>query len=54
MAIQPEQKAEIESILQILLDATASAPRGRRRRIADMFLNLVDKNDWAEYYEVWG
>ena len=54
MPISPEQKAEIEATLQTLLDATASAPRGRRRRIADMFLDLVDKNDWAEYYEVWG
>lgn len=54
MAMTPEQKAEIEGILQLLLDSTASAPRGRRRRLADMFLNLVNKNDWAEYYEVGG
>ena len=52
MALSNEQKSEIQAILQIILDATAPGPRNRRRRLADMFLDLVDREAWAEYYEV--
>lgn len=51
MALPEEQKNEIEAILKTLLDASAG-PRGRKRLLANMFLDLVDKEAWAEYYEV--
>ena len=43
------QKVGIQEVIKLLLDAPA--PRGKRR-LADMFLELVDKDDWPEYYEV--
>jgi hypothetical protein len=52
MAISSNEKSEVQAILQLLLDATAPAPRNRKRRLADMFLELVDREAWAEYYEV--
>lgn len=49
MAITQAQKIGIQEVIKSLLDATVS--RGKRR-LADMFLDLVDKDDWPEYYEV--
>ena len=49
MAITQAQKIGIQEVIKLLLDATV--PRGKRR-LADMFLELVDKDDWPEYYEV--
>jgi len=49
MAITAAQKTAIEDILSILVAATPS--RGKRQ-LAGMFLDLVDRTDWPEYYEV--
>lgn len=49
MAITSTQKSAIEDIINILVAATPS--RGKRK-MADMFLDLVDRSDWPEYYEV--
>ncbi len=49
MAITQAQKIGIQEVIKLLLDA--AVPRGKRR-LADMFLDLVDKDDWPEYYEV--
>ncbi|KAL4064792.1 hypothetical protein V8B97DRAFT_1987062 [Scleroderma yunnanense] len=49
MAISPAQKTAIEEIIGILVAATPS--RGKRQ-LAGLFLDLVDRTDWPEYYEV--
>jgi chromatin structure-remodeling complex subunit RSC1/2 len=49
MAITSQQKAALEEIIQAVLTAT---PPKRSRHLADMFLELVDRTDWAHYYEV--
>lgn len=43
------QKAAIEDILDVLVATTP--PRGKRH-LAAMFMDLVDRADWPEYYEV--
>ena len=48
MAVSSVQKAEIETIIQVLTDATA--PR-RKRKLAEMFLDLPDADAYPEYYE---
>ena len=52
MSLSEEQKTEIEAVLQKILDMTVPVHKKRPRRLAEMFLILVDKKDWAEYYEV--
>ncbi|TFK71699.1 hypothetical protein BDN72DRAFT_957862 [Pluteus cervinus] len=49
MAITPAQKTALEEVINALLSIT-SAPR--KRQVAAMFLDLVDRNDWPHYYEV--
>lgn len=49
MAISAAQKAEIEAIIKAILDVTTSR---RRRQLAEMFLDLVDRESWPEYYQV--
>ena len=49
MTITSQQKQALEEIIQTILDAKSS--RGKRQ-LAEMFLELVDKTDWPEYYEV--
>ncbi|KAJ7082822.1 hypothetical protein C8R43DRAFT_322842 [Mycena crocata] len=49
MAISPAQKKAIEEVLNTLLSATGSP---RKRQLAGMFLELVDRHDWPEYYQV--
>ncbi|KAJ7433426.1 RSC complex protein [Mycena galericulata] len=49
MAITPGQKQAIEEVLAALTSATGSP---RKRQLAGMFLELVDREDWPEYYEV--
>ncbi|THG96542.1 hypothetical protein EW026_g5306 [Hermanssonia centrifuga] len=49
MAITNTQKTEIEAIIQILLETSTTR---RKRRLADMFLDLVDRDSWPEYYEI--
>ncbi|KAH9947379.1 hypothetical protein B0H21DRAFT_739315 [Amylocystis lapponica] len=49
MPVTPTQKSELENVLQTLLNASTQRPK---RRLADMFMELVDKESWPEYYEV--
>jgi len=49
MPITSAQKIAIEEVINALLSATS--PRGRRQ-LAAMFMDLVDRNEWPEYYEV--
>ncbi|KAI0085714.1 hypothetical protein BDY19DRAFT_896215 [Irpex rosettiformis] len=49
MTITTTQKAEIESIIRTITDATV--PR-RKRKLAEMFLDLPDADAYPEYYEV--
>jgi hypothetical protein len=49
MGLTPAQKSSIEEIINVLLSATG--PRSRRK-LADLFVELVDKDDYPEYYEV--
>lgn len=49
MPLSSIQKHDIEDVIQTLLSVTSS--RGKRR-LSDMFLELVDKEFWPEYYEV--
>ncbi|GBE78547.1 hypothetical protein SCP_0114360 [Sparassis crispa] len=49
MPITAPQKHEIDDVINVLFNA--SSARGKRR-LADMFLELVDRQSWPEYYEV--
>lgn len=49
MTITSVQKSAIEELLDALL-AVTGAPR--KRQVAAMFLDLVDRKDWPQYYEV--
>jgi hypothetical protein len=48
MTFTAAQKAGVEDIINIL--CTATPPRGKRQ-LAAMFLELVDRTDWPQYYE---
>ncbi|KAF8525251.1 hypothetical protein BU17DRAFT_42281 [Hysterangium stoloniferum] len=47
MAISPLQKRAIEDVIQTICSVTKS-----RRKICDMFMELVDRDTWPEYYKV--
>ena len=49
MPISAAQKTAIEEVIDVLVAATP--PRGKRQ-LAALFLELVDRADWPEYYEV--
>lgn len=49
MPITSAQKAAIEEIIDILVSTT---PARGKRQLAALFLELVDRTDWPEYYEV--
>ncbi|KAJ7228674.1 hypothetical protein GGX14DRAFT_414207 [Mycena pura] len=49
MTITSAQKKAIEEVLDALTSATGSP---RKRQLATMFLELVDRREWPEYYEV--
>ncbi|KAI8983322.1 hypothetical protein BD414DRAFT_490572 [Trametes punicea] len=49
MTVTPAQKTAIDEVIGALTSATS---RRAKRRLADMFLELVDKGSWPEYYEV--
>jgi chromatin structure-remodeling complex subunit RSC1/2 len=49
MGITAAQKKAIEEVLTALTSLTGSP---RKRQLAGMFLDLVDRVDWPEYYEV--
>ena len=49
MAITAAQKTEIEAVVQAILDASTQR---RKRHFSDVFLDLVDRESWPEYYDV--
>jgi len=49
MPITATQNAAIKEVIQVLL--TQNAPRGRRQ-LAAMFMDLVDRQEWPQYFEV--
>ncbi|EIW65096.1 uncharacterized protein TRAVEDRAFT_26037 [Trametes versicolor FP-101664 SS1] len=49
MPVSAAQKTAIEEVVRALTSATS---RRVKRRLADMFMELVDKDSWPEYYEV--
>ncbi|KAH9850627.1 hypothetical protein C2E23DRAFT_904961 [Lenzites betulinus] len=49
MPLGAAQKTAIEEVVRALTSATS---RRAKRRLADMFLDLVDRESWPEYYEV--
>ncbi|KAG8220643.1 hypothetical protein J3R82DRAFT_2911 [Butyriboletus roseoflavus] len=49
MPITSAQKAAIEEIIDILVSTT---PARGKRQLSAMFMDLVDRADWPEYYEV--
>ncbi|OJA10610.1 hypothetical protein AZE42_09931 [Rhizopogon vesiculosus] len=49
MTITVAQKAAIEEVIEIITAATP--PRGKRL-LSQLFLTLVDRTEWPEYYEV--
>ncbi|KAH7884088.1 hypothetical protein F5I97DRAFT_1813837 [Phlebopus sp. FC_14] len=49
MTITPAQKAAIEEVIEILVQTT---PARGKRQLSGMFMGLVDRKDWPEYYEV--
>ncbi|KAH0838855.1 hypothetical protein J3R83DRAFT_7269 [Lanmaoa asiatica] len=49
MPITSAQKTAIEEIIDILVSTT---PARGKRQLSGMFMELVDRADWPEYYEV--
>lgn len=49
MTIQAAQKQAIEEIINVLVHT--SPPRGKRQ-LSAMFMDLVDRVEYPEYYEV--
>lgn len=49
MTVTNAQKAAIEQVIEAIKSATS--PR-KKRVLAELFLQLVDKETWANYYQV--
>lgn len=49
MTLSSAQKSAVEEVLDAIVSTTA--PRGKRH-ISAMFMELVDRADWPQYYEV--
>ena len=49
MPVTNAQKAAIEQVIEAIKSVTS--PR-KKRVLADLFLELVDKETWANYYQV--
>lgn len=49
MPVTPTQSSAIEQVIEALKRLTS--PR-KKRALADLFLELVDKQTWANYYQV--
>ncbi len=49
MAITAAQKAALEEVIDILI--TTTPPRSKRQ-LSAIFLELVDRTAWPQYYEV--
>ena len=50
MPLSPVQITAVNEVITILC-TTPAGPRAKRK-LGEMFLNLVDKDDLPEYYEV--
>ena len=48
MTITPAQKSAIEDVVDVL--RTATSPK-KKRSLSELFLELVDKDTWSNYYE---
>jgi len=48
MPLSAAQTAAIKEVIQVILTQTA---RGKRQ-VAAMFMDLVDRQEWPQYYEV--
>ena len=48
MTITPAQKSAIEDVVDALKKATS--PK-KKRSLSELFLELVDKDAWSNYYE---
>ena len=48
MTIAPAQKSAIGDVVDALKNATS--PK-KKRSLSELFLELVDKDSWANYYE---
>ena len=51
MPLKDEEKAAIAEVVEELTATVVGSGRGKRR-IADLFEELVDKETWPDYYEV--
>lgn len=51
MAISPEIRAAIDTLIAELCDL--SAPGRKPRKLSEMFMELPDREDWPDYYEVY-
>jgi len=49
MAITTAQKAAIEEVIDAI---TATTPPRGKRLLSQLFMSLVDRTEWPEYYEV--
>lgn len=49
MTLTSAQKSAAEEVLDVIVSTTG--PRGKRH-LSAMFMDLVDRADWPEYYEV--
>jgi chromatin structure-remodeling complex subunit RSC1/2 len=49
MTVTTAQKSAIQEIIQLIKSVTS--PK-KRRNLSDLFLDLVDRDAWAHYYEV--
>ena len=50
MPILEAQRKAVEEVIGALISATAG--NKGKRRLAEMFLELPDRDAWSEYYEV--
>ncbi|KAG1814375.1 uncharacterized protein BJ212DRAFT_1482112 [Suillus subaureus] len=49
MTITAAQKTAIEEVIEIIVAAT---PARGKRQLSQLFMDLVDRSEWPEYYEV--
>jgi chromatin structure-remodeling complex subunit RSC1/2 len=49
MTISAAQKTAIEEVIEIIV---ATTPARGKRQLSQLFLDLVDRSEWPEYYEV--
>jgi hypothetical protein len=49
MTITAAQKTAIEEVIEIIV---ATTPARGKRQLSQLFMDLVDRSEWPEYYEV--